>query len=239
MPNVKTNIPGYYGSGSVIVGEPPLSGEGPTRRCALSKDALITRPLEGINTVYDIITYASRTHGTRNALGWRDIINVIEEEKEVHKIIDGKEVTQKKKWKYFELSDYKYINFIQLEEAISEAARALVYLGVKKGDVFNVYAQTRCVLLSTNNNFAHTKWARVCQSQLADYGPCNRLDLGGDGHELRYVRRRRTYSLPERAGMCGPFHECGTIAGIVQGHWEDAHYQVHRIRRRAKSRTRQ
>ena len=78
-------------------------------------------------------------------MGWRDTIRVIEEEKEVTKVVDGKEVTQKKLWKYFELSDYKYLDYIELKEAISEVSRALIDLGITKDDVFNVYSQTRYV----------------------------------------------------------------------------------------------
>ncbi|KAF8800344.1 long-chain-fatty-acid-CoA-ligase [Phlegmacium glaucopus] len=141
MVKVHTNKPGYYGEGSVDISS-SLQGEGPIRRCALSKDKLITQPFEGIDTVADIISYSARTHGNRKALGWRDVIRVVEEEKVVTKVIDGKEVSEKKLWKFFELSDYKYISYIELKEATSEVARALIDLGITKDDVFNVYAQT-------------------------------------------------------------------------------------------------
>lgn len=139
---VHTNKPGYYGEGSVEVEAPAGPGEGPIRRCTLSKDGLVTQPFEGIDTVYDIVEYAARTHGSRKALGWRDVVNVIEEEKEVTKVIDGQEVKEKKKWKFFELSDYKYLSFIEVKEAVSEIARALIHLGVTSDDVINVYSQT-------------------------------------------------------------------------------------------------
>jgi long-chain acyl-CoA synthetase len=93
--------------------------------------------------VYDILEYVARTHGTRNALGWRDIVDMHEESKEVKKMVDGKEVVETKKWKYFELSDYKYISYVQLKEQVSEIARGLVDLGITEKDVFNIYAQTR------------------------------------------------------------------------------------------------
>jgi long-chain acyl-CoA synthetase len=141
---VHTNKLGYFGEGSVEVAAPAGPGEGPTRRCTLSKDGLVTQPFEGIDTVYDIVAYAARTHGSRKALGWRDVVNVIEEEKEVTKVIDGQAVKEKKKWKFFELSDYKYLSFIEVKEAVSEIARALIHLGVTSDDVINVYSQTRC-----------------------------------------------------------------------------------------------
>jgi len=146
MVKIHTSKPGHYGAGSVDVSS-PLPGEGPIRRCAIAKDKLVTQPFEGIDTVADIISYSARTHGNRKALGWRDVVRVVEEEKEVTKVIDGKQVTEKKLWKYFELSDFKFISYIELKEAISEVARAFIDLGITKDDVFNVYAQTRYVAL--------------------------------------------------------------------------------------------
>ncbi|GLB44412.1 putative AMP-binding enzyme [Lyophyllum shimeji] len=141
MSRVRTNKPGFYGKGSVEVA-PAAEGGGPVRRCALSPDRLVTQPFEGIDTVHDIVSYAARTHGTRNALGWRDVLDVVEEEKDVTKNVDGKEVTEKKKWKYFQLSDYKYLDYVQVKEAVSEVARGLLDLGVTPDGIFNVYAQT-------------------------------------------------------------------------------------------------
>ncbi|KAJ4482377.1 hypothetical protein J3R30DRAFT_3699842 [Lentinula aciculospora] len=69
-------------------------------------------------------------------------ITSIWEEKEMKKFVNGKEVVEEKKWKYFELSDYKYINFIELKEAVSEIARGLVEIGVTSDDVFNIFSQT-------------------------------------------------------------------------------------------------
>jgi long-chain acyl-CoA synthetase len=132
---------GFYGKGSVEVG-PKVEGEGPTRRSALRKDALVTQPFEGINTIRDVLAYAARTHGTKNALGWRDIVAIHEEEKEVTKIVGGKPVKEMKTWKYFQLSDYKYLNFLELQTRVSEVGRGLIALGITTTDVFNVYAQT-------------------------------------------------------------------------------------------------
>lgn len=149
MSRIRTNKPGYFGKGSVEV-SPASEGEGAVRRCAISADRLVTQPFEGIDTVYDIVAYAARVHGSRNALGWRDVLDVVEEEKEVKKVVDGKEVTEVKKWKYFQLSDYKYLNFIEVKDAVSEIARGLIELGVTKDHIINVYAQTRCVVHGPN-----------------------------------------------------------------------------------------
>ena len=98
----KSSIYGY--PGSVEVGE-AKPGETRVRRLAMTKDTLTTKPPHGLETVCDVLDYAARTHGTKDSLGWRDIIDIHEEKKEVKKIVDGKEVTETKSWKYFQLSD--------------------------------------------------------------------------------------------------------------------------------------
>jgi long-chain acyl-CoA synthetase len=130
-------------NGSVEVGPSAQPGESRVRRLERTGDRLITSPAEGINTVYDILQYATRTHGTRNAYGYRDVIDVVEEQKEVTKTVDGQKVKETKTWKYFHLSDYKYITFVDLKNIVSEVSRGLLKLGVRKNDVFNIYAQTR------------------------------------------------------------------------------------------------
>jgi len=145
MPSVSTtstNKPGYFGKGSVEVSPPASNNEGPIRRLAITSDKLVKQPFEGIDTVYDVIQYAARTHGTRNALGWRDIVDIHEEEKEITKVVGGKEVKEKKKWKYFQLSEYKYWSFVEFRDAIDEVAKALVDIGVPKDAVFNIFAET-------------------------------------------------------------------------------------------------
>ncbi|KAJ7748041.1 hypothetical protein B0H16DRAFT_1725657 [Mycena metata] len=117
----KTNKSGYYGKGSVEPHPPSRNLRRQTRHPA-------------IDTVYDVLQYVARTHGTRDALGWRDIVDVHEEAKEVVKTVNGKEVKEIKKWKYFQLSGYKYITYVQLKEQVDEIARGLVDLGLTTDD---------------------------------------------------------------------------------------------------------
>src|SRR5712671_3703849 len=137
-----------WGKGSIEVGPTAQQGESRIRRLQKTHDRFVSAPIEGINTVHDVLLYASRTHGERKAFGYRDIIDIIEEQKEVTKIVGGQEVKETKTWKYFHLSDYKYISYIELKVAVSEVARGLLKLGVQKNDVFNIYAQTAYVVLS-------------------------------------------------------------------------------------------
>ena len=41
----------------------------------------------------------AKKFGDRKAAGYRDVINTVEEEKEIKKMVDGKETVDKKKWK--------------------------------------------------------------------------------------------------------------------------------------------
>ncbi|GLB35700.1 putative AMP-binding enzyme [Lyophyllum shimeji] len=141
-PFVQTVKPGYFGQGSVEVAPPANANEGPTRRLAIACEALVTQPSEGVETVFDVLQYAARTHGSSRAVGWRDVVRTHEEQKEVKKVVDGKVVTETKTWKYFELSDYKYISFVEFERMVADLAHALLDLGFESNHIFNIYAQT-------------------------------------------------------------------------------------------------
>lgn len=131
-----------FGKGSVPVGSEDVPGETRTRRITIAEKELATQPIEGIDTVYDILAYSARTYGDKNAFGEREVVAVHEEEKEVKKMVDGKQVTEKKKWQYFQLSEYKYLTFTQLKERADAIGKGLADIGLKKGDIFNVYAAT-------------------------------------------------------------------------------------------------
>lgn len=133
-----------FGPGSVEVGPEPRQGEGRIRRNFLvAEGELAARPMDGMDTVYDILVYTDRTYGSKNAVGYRDIVETHFEEKEVTKIVGGKEVKEKKKWSYFELSEFKYLTFTELREAAEAIGRGLADLGFKRGDIFNIYSATR------------------------------------------------------------------------------------------------
>lgn len=108
--------------------EPASPNESGIQRAAHNKDKLLSEPAPGINTILDLLDYTVRVHGDKPSMGWREVVDVIEEEKEVTKTIDGKEVKENKKWKYFK-----------------DIAKALLELGIEKGEIWNIYASTRCV----------------------------------------------------------------------------------------------
>lgn len=133
-----------FGTGSVEVGPEPKQGEGRIRRNYLVRDGeLPARPMDGMDTVYDVLVYVDRTYATKDAIGYREIVNTHVEEKEVTKFVGGKEVKEMKKWSYFELSGFKYLTFTDLRKTAEAIGRGLADLGFKKGDIFNIYSATR------------------------------------------------------------------------------------------------
>jgi hypothetical protein len=150
--------------------------------------------MEGINTVYDVLLHASRTHGERKAYSYRDILDTIEEQKEVTKIVGGNEVKETKTWKYFHLSDYKYISYLEFKTCVSEVARGLLKLDVKKGDVFNIYAQTRQVTHSFPlSPFSSTFSTPFALLRLLDHSMLPR-------HGLPYMQVSQTRSRNPQSG---------------------------------------
>jgi len=133
-----------FGPGSVEVGSEPKKGEGKARRNFLvAEGELAERPMDGMDTVYDVLSYIDRTYGDKNAIGYRDIVDTHVEEKEVTKVVGGKEVKEMKKWSYFELSEFKYLTFAELRKNSEALGRGLAHFGVKRDDVFNIYSATR------------------------------------------------------------------------------------------------
>jgi long-chain acyl-CoA synthetase len=130
---------------SVEVGPDAAPGESRARRLRLTADKLTTTPREGLATTWDIINYAANTFKDQPGFGWRDVVDIVEEEKEVTKIVDGKEIKETKKWQFYQLSDYKYLSFREFRDAAAEVAKGLLEVGIEKGEVFNIYARTRCV----------------------------------------------------------------------------------------------
>lgn len=83
--------------GSIEVGE-ATKGETKIRRSYTTPDALLTTPADGIEVLPDVVARSARMYGTKNALGWRDIIKVHKEDKEITKTVKGKETKETKTW---------------------------------------------------------------------------------------------------------------------------------------------
>ena len=88
--------------------------------------------------VADILTYAVKRYGNAEAIGWRETIRMVKEEKEVMR--DG--VAQKEEWLFFELGPYQWWSVVEMAKAVGEVGSALVASGHSKETVFNIYSAT-------------------------------------------------------------------------------------------------
>jgi hypothetical protein len=146
------------GGGVLTLGHPCFLGRlgydflhtffGPTRAPTIPPIPFTyTEPAPGINTVHDVMLYASRTHGSKQAFANRDIEKIISEEKEVTKVVGGKEEKQKKTWNYFKLKPFDWMTYEQALTRVREIGSGLRKLGAaSEGETyFNIYASTSYV----------------------------------------------------------------------------------------------
>ena len=121
-----------------------VEGETRVRRSHLSPDKLIDSPKEDVKTLYDVLQHSVKKHGgSKNALGYRKIEKIIEEEKEVTKVIGGVEKKELKTWKYFQLSPYNWLTYDDVDQEIRTIGSGLVKLGLNKGSKLTIFAATR------------------------------------------------------------------------------------------------
>lgn len=116
----------------------------PRRNSKNAKEALV-RPLGySCSTVYEFAMEAFGKGGNREAISWREVIEVHEEKKMVTKKICGKEQQVEKTWQYYELTPYRHNTYKELTSIMHDLGRGLVKIGVKPGQVekLHIYAST-------------------------------------------------------------------------------------------------
>ncbi len=121
----------------------PVPGETIPRRHPKVADGLRSQPEPGVATVYDLLRRSSEKYGNAKAIGSRSLIKTHRETKKIKKMVDGQEREVDKEWTYFELSEYKYISFIEFERLAMEVGAALRKLGLVEGDRVHIYAASR------------------------------------------------------------------------------------------------
>ncbi|KAE8257679.1 hypothetical protein A4X13_0g2193 [Tilletia indica] len=129
-------------SASVEVGPEAPKGEGRIRRSFLSVDKLATTPTPDITTMVDLFSSSLKNYPNQPVMGWRDIVRTHEEEKEITKVVDGQEVKDKKRWTLYELGNYQYMTYTQLDQKIKHTSSGLAHLGLGPDTRFNIYAST-------------------------------------------------------------------------------------------------
>jgi len=128
-------------------------GETAPYRSYIVKDGAVSRPIGWkCNTLSEFLQECVDVNGKDvKCQGWRDLIDIHYEKKLVKKLIDGKVTEVEKEWMYYELSDYKYVTFGELQDIVLTLGRGLVKLGIVPGNKDRIL------------NFASTshKWMRM------------------------------------------------------------------------------
>lgn len=184
--------------GSVEVGPEPKAGEGRIRRCNLSPDQLVTTPHKDISVVADVLPYVCSKYGSMDGFGYRDVLDVIKEEKEITKTVGGKEVKETKTWQYFKLGNYNWWTYDQFAELVKDAQGGLIKAGCSRANVFNLYSATS------------PRWqvmANACASQGITFATAYD-SLGEEG-------LRHSINEPESTGVFTNANLLGTLAKVV------------------------
>ncbi|CAI5756217.1 unnamed protein product [Candida verbasci] len=116
---------------TVPVGE-AKQGETAPRRKASQKEGSLDRPLDSkANTMAEFIEECFGRNGNRNAIGWRDLKDIIVETKQVTKVIDGESKKVDKDWIYYEMGPYNYISYPDLLKLVQNYSKGLIEHGLK------------------------------------------------------------------------------------------------------------
>ncbi|ORX51649.1 acetyl-CoA synthetase-like protein [Hesseltinella vesiculosa] len=135
-------------SHSVEVGPEQPNG-GRIRRSALMPEELLRIPDTTVHTLFDVLNYSMKKYGDRQCFGFRSIEREIEEEKDIIKYVNGEEVREKKKWKYFQLSGYKYLTYRQVAKETRFLGAGLIHLGLSEKSKLEIFAPTNMAWLLT------------------------------------------------------------------------------------------
>lgn len=130
---------------TAAVGKAENEHETAPRRNVSNLKAPLVRPVDTTcSTVYEYFLECFAKGGNRNAMGWRDVVEIHEEKKEVTKRVDGKDTKVEKTWQYFELSQYHYNSYKELTNMMHDLGRGLVKIGLEPSseDKLHIYAST-------------------------------------------------------------------------------------------------
>ncbi|PGH13502.1 hypothetical protein AJ79_03632 [Helicocarpus griseus UAMH5409] len=150
-PPFTVDAPGYQ----------PVEGETIPRRNVKYKDQLLTRPEDGINTVYDIVKRGAEKFGNAKCMGSRELLHVHVETKKVKKMVGGEEQEVDKEWTFYELSGYSFITFHEYERLALQIGAGLRKLGLVKGDRLHLFASTSPRWLASAHGAASQSMAIV------------------------------------------------------------------------------
>ncbi|CDH58263.1 long-chain-fatty-acid--ligase [Lichtheimia corymbifera JMRC:FSU:9682] len=134
---------------SVEVGPNSQPNGGRIRRAIYSPEELVRIPHTDVHTLYDVLQYSVKRFGEKRAFGFRKVEQIIEEEKEVVKYVNGVEQKSTKTWKYFQLSGYHYLSYKSASQLAHELGSGFVHLGLSDRAKVELFAPTNAHWLMT------------------------------------------------------------------------------------------
>lgn len=111
-------------------------------RSILAAEGVVRVPATNVHTLYDVLQHSAKKYPKRKAFGAREVEKIIEEEKEVTKVVDGVETKQKKTWKFFQLSGYNYLTYKEAADRAHAIGAGLAALGLKEKTKLEIFAPT-------------------------------------------------------------------------------------------------
>ena len=130
---------------SIVSGEAANEHETAPRRSADVPNGLVDKPVGmKCSTVYEFAVERFEKLKAKQAMGWRDTIEIYEETKTITRNINGEVTSVDKTWLFYELSNYKYSTYDELNEIMHNLGRGLVKIGLEpeKQDKLHIYAST-------------------------------------------------------------------------------------------------
>lgn len=134
------------------VHEPPFTIESPgykqmpgetiPRRHPKAKDGLLTRPCDGVDTIYDVVRRSARLYADNKAVGYRRLVKVHTETKTVRKNVGGRIHEVSKDWQFFELEPASYLNYTQYEKLVLQLGSGLRKIGLTPEHKLHFFATT-------------------------------------------------------------------------------------------------
>ena len=137
---------------SIEISSEHAPGETPIRRSILAPNELMTTPAVGVETLYDVLKYATSSYKHRNAFGYRKLEQTFVEEK----LVPGSE--KPKHWKYYQYSPYHYYTYLEALDLTHTLGAGLRKLGMKKDDKLHIFASTRFVCLFGLSDISFSKY---------------------------------------------------------------------------------
>lgn len=128
---------------TVEVGE-AIKGETAPRRRAAQRDAPLERPADfPATTIPELVQEAVRRHGARRCMGWRELVEVHTDIRQIKKVVDGEEQLVDKEWTFYEYLPYQYQTFPEVLKQVRSYSAGLAKVGLQPGkDRLHIYAAT-------------------------------------------------------------------------------------------------